>query len=358
MSAIRSYVLFPLLLGGLVLAEDIGLVLAEGIHGGLSGITLDQAPKNVAELKAMEKRIHAVLEKVQPCTVGVSGGSGVVVSKDGYVLTVAHLARRAGRVVWITFPDGRRFKGKTLGNDEGVDAALVKINGKGEWPFVEMGRSGELKNGQWCLAVGYPVGFAHDKPPAVRIGRVLRRDSNVIITDCTIMGGDSGGPLFDLQGKVIGISSRCDRRLASNLHVPIDAFRDQWSRLADGEDFNSRSDLELLLGALPALDVEDTGAEDADAEGARVGRVTAGSAAEKAGIKAGDVIVTFDGKKIRKFDDLSPILRRKKPGNRDPGNRDPGNRDPGNKVEIEVRRGEEVLKLEVSLGGNSREQRR
>ena len=126
------------------------------------------------DLKAIERQIQETLKRVMPAVVSVSGGSGVVVSADGYVLTVAHVGMRAGRHVTITFPDGRDVRGKTLGNDEGVDAGLIKIDGEGPFPFVPMGKSADVKAGTWCLALGYPVSFERGKPPALRIGRVQR----------------------------------------------------------------------------------------------------------------------------------------------------------------------------------------
>ncbi len=283
------------------------------------------APKNLDDLKALQQQIRRVAERVRPCTVGVSGGSGVVVSEDGYVLTVAHVGERAGRSVRITFPDGRRVQGKTLGNDHGMDAGLVKITTEGKWPFVEMGRSDSVKLGQWCLAVGYPVSFDRRKLPPIRIGRVLRRSSRTLVTDCAIMGGDSGGPLLDLEGKVIGIGSRCADQVTTNLYVPIDTFHDSWARLAKGEDFNSRVRVVAYLGVFP-------GTSEKEAE---IGKVTPGSAAEKAGMKPGDVIVKFDGQLLERYSDLPELVRRKKPKD---------------KVQLQVRRGEETLNLTVTLG--------
>src|SRR3954471_22586881 len=118
-------------------------------------------PKSLSELRALEARIQATIEKIVPATVGVGGGgSGVVVSKDGLIVSVAHVTQKAGREVQITFPDGKRAKAKTLGNFETADASLLKITDKGPFPFVDMGKSTEVKPGQWCLAVGYPVSFA------------------------------------------------------------------------------------------------------------------------------------------------------------------------------------------------------
>ncbi len=282
-------------------------------------------PVGIADLKTLEDAIQNVLKRVTPSVVGVSGGTGVVVSEDGHVLTVAHVGVRAGRDVTVVLPDGRRARGRTQGNDHGLDMGLVKITDPGPWPHVEMGKSGDLKMGQWCLAVGYPVSFEHGKRPVVRIGRVQRSISPLIITDCAIMGGDSGGPLFDLDGKVIGVSSRCENRITTNVHVPIDRFHESWERLTKGEDFNSRRDNVAFLGVGPG--------EEGDT--CRIGTVIPGSAAEKAGLQVGDIVVKIDGLELKGYADLPPIIRKRKPGE---------------EVEIEVRRGGKIVRLKATLG--------
>jgi serine protease Do len=283
------------------------------------------APASIADLKDMERQIRATLDKVTPSVVAVSGGSGVVVSEDGIVLTVAHVVGRAGREVTITFPDGRVVKGKTLGNDRGVDAGLVKITDEGSWPHAEMGKSAGLRAGQWCLTLGYPVSFERGKAPVVRIGRVLENQPSMIVTDGTIMGGDSGGPLIDLEGRVIGIGSRCDNTVTTNIHIPIDRYHDNWDRLVNGEDFNSLLSNVAFLGVAP----------DESSDDARIGRVIPGSAAEKAGIQVGDLILKLDGHELKEYAELPALIR---------------SREPGDEVEIEVRRGEETLKIEATLG--------
>jgi len=319
-----------LLLGAILIAwvppRAIAVVGAEPRREGADQAGDNGPPTSTADLKALERKIRAAVERVAPSVVAISGGgSGVVVSEDGYVLTVAHLGVQAGRSITLTFPDGKRVKGKTLGNDHGVDAGMIKITQKGPWPHAELGKSGDLKAGQWCLTLGYAVSFEQGKPPALRIGRVLRNEEAIIVTDGTIMGGDSGGPLFDLQGKIIGIGSRCDDTITTNLYVPIDRFHDHWDRLAKGEDFNSRARNVAFLGVGP----------DEDADELRIGRVVPGSAAEKAGIKVGDVILRFDGSRLDEYAELPPLV---------------GERKPGDEVEIEVRRGEKTFKVKATLG--------
>jgi serine protease Do len=282
-------------------------------------------PRGLADVKALEGRIRKTVAQVTPSVVSVSGGSGVVVSSEGFVLTVAHVGQRAGREVVVIFPDGRRARAVTLGNDRGVDAGMVKITDQGPWPAAEMGSSADLKPGQWCLTLGYPVSFEHGKSPAVRIGRVLSRQKTEVITDCTIMGGDSGAPLFDLDGKIIAIGTKCATSLAYNIHVPIDLFRDGWEPLARGQDFDSLASHRALLGIHPADDVEE----------ARVGNIISGSGAEKAGLKPGDVLLKFGGQELHQYVELPPLVEQHRPGD---------------KVEIELRRGTETLTLQVTLG--------
>ena len=146
-----------------------------------------------------------------------------------------------------------------------------------------------------------------------------------IVTDCTIMGGDSGGPLFDLEGNLIGIGSRCDDRLNINIHVPMDCYHRSWDRLAKGEDFDSLRPVIAYLGV---------GRSEGSDE-PRIGRVFEGSAAAAAGIQVGDVVVRFAGQEVSRYGDLPTLIEKRKPGD---------------EVEIEVRRGEIVHQLTAKLG--------
>ncbi|HYW79589.1 MAG TPA: trypsin-like peptidase domain-containing protein, partial [Thermoguttaceae bacterium] len=196
-------------------------------------------PQNAAQLAEIESQVRKVVAKVLPCVVGVqvgaSRGSGVIVSEDGYVMTAGHVVEEPGLEVTFTFPDGSEAKGTTLGRHKTSDAGLMKIDDEGKWPFVEKGRSDDLKPGAWCVAVGHPMGYQEERPPVVRVGRVLKSKGDVIQTDCLLVGGDSGGPLFDLEGKVIGINSRIGNSPTLNFHVPVDIFHENWDRLVNSE---------------------------------------------------------------------------------------------------------------------------
>jgi serine protease Do len=287
-------------------------------------------PENAADLKAIQAQVRKVLEKTMPATVGIrsgnSSGSGVIISKDGYVLTAGHVSAQPNRDVTVILPDGKTLKAKTLGGDHGIDSGLIKISEEKDYPFVEMGKSGDLKQGQWCIAAGHPGGFRKDRTPPVRLGRILVANDRLIQTDCTVVGGDSGGPLFDLEGKVIGIHSRIGGQITANIHVPIDAYRNGWDRMVKAEVWGGRGNNQnsVFLGVRL----------DTDAKGCKVAEVVDGSPALKAGLKANDVIAKIDGKAIENLDELSRFLRKKKPGD---------------EVTVEVKRGEETVNLKVKL---------
>ncbi len=283
------------------------------------------APENVEDLRAIQQQVKEVLKKVVPATVGIradgASGSGVIIDKEGRVLTAGHVSGAADRTVTIILPDGKEVKGKTLGANLGIDSGLIKITDKGDYPFVEMGKSSELKKGQWCIATGHPGGFRPGRTPVVRLGRILDARPSAVRTDCALVGGDSGGPLFDMQGRVIGIHSRIGGQITANLHVPVDTYRDTWDRLVKAE----------VWANVPYLGIEG----DPDGKDARITKIIKGAAAEKAGLQVDDVITSFDGKKIERYDDLPRQIMRKKIGD---------------KVAVEVLRGDKTVKLEVVLG--------
>src|SRR5262249_47816723 len=153
-------------------------------------------------------------DQVIPVTVclqvGAASGSGVIVSEDGLILTAGHVvAGKPGRPLAVIMPDGKRYKGKTLGfdpkNDSGMAQLTDKPEGGGKWPYAEIAPSKELKGGQWVIATGHPGGYKKGRQPVVRVGRIgtptfTQPDGvSFVQTDCTLVGGDSGGPLFDMK---------------------------------------------------------------------------------------------------------------------------------------------------------------
>jgi serine protease Do len=286
-------------------------------------------PESLDDLKAIQAQTHKVLEKVLPCTVGVrigdASGSGVIVSKDGYVLTAGHVSGAPGKKCKIILPDGKELAGKSLGRNDSIDSGMFKITDEGEWPFVEMGKSSDLKVGQWCIATGHPNGFQPGRSPPVRLGRIRLSDKNKVESDCTLVGGDSGGPLFDLDGKVIAIHSRIGTLTTTNVHVPVDVYTSSWNKLVKGVDIGSTKVSPGAASLGTYYDPDDD----------RKLNVVEGSPAEMAGLKSGDMILKFDGKDLSNFEDLVDAVREKKPGD---------------EVELLVQRGDRQLTLKVTLG--------
>ncbi len=269
---------------------------------------------NVDLLKKRQAEVQQLVKDVMPATVcirsanGSGSGSGVVISEDGLILTAAHVTAAAGKDLRVIFPDGKQVRAKSLGADIGRDAGMAKITDDGEYPFAEVGRSDTLSENQWCVAMGHAGGFDVKRTPPVRLGRVI---ANVrwIVTDCTLIGGDSGGPLFDLEGRVIGINSNIGSSLSQNQHVPVDVFHASWDRMLEGDVWNTRPPGDPnrpVLGInLDAPDVDN---------GVAIASVIPGSPADKAGVKAGDVIQKVNGRAMQNRAELIEFVSQMKVG--------------------------------------------
>jgi len=201
-------------------------------------------PKSLDELKALEARVRQTIAKMMPSVVAIrvagGQGSGVIVTRDGYVATAGHLLNQPGEKATFVMADGQTHSGIALGLDRNLDSGLMKLDGDGPWPFAEMGSTQGLKPGEWCVGIGHPFGFQEGRPPVVRVGRVLSNQPQSLRTDCAIVAGDSGGPLVDLTGRVLGIHSRIGAMISMNYHVPIDIYRSQWERLKSRQVMNEQ----------------------------------------------------------------------------------------------------------------------
>lgn len=310
-------------------AESAVSAAAEITTEQLQSLFVGRTPSSVAELRAMQEHVQKLIDMLSKCTVGVqvrnAQGSGVIVSKDGYVLTAAHVAGEPNVNATFILSDGRTVRGKTLGLFKTLDAGLMKITDSGEFPCAEMGSSAGLKEGQWCLAMGHPGGYQSDRGVVLRLGRVLLVRNDAITTDCTLVGGDSGGPLFDMEGKVIGINSRIASRLDANMHAPVGAFHDTWDRLVSAEAWG------YYPGQRPWIGV---GSEEGSS-GATIGTIQPDSPASRSKLQVGDVVVKFDGKDIGDFKELVEAV---------------ANCQPRQWVTLTVRRGEETEDIRLRIG--------
>lgn len=308
--------------------RDTGTPLASLLQGG--------TPQSLADLKAIQTHLQSLIEKLLPTTVAVqvgpAQGSGVIISPEGYVLTAAHVSGEPGRTAWLVLHDGTRISGTTLGIYRTLDAGLIKINQTEAgrvWQHATMGESRNVAPGQWCFATGHPGGFQADRPPVVRLGRVLSlNDNSTITTDCTLIGGDSGGPLFGMDGKVIGVNSRIGNPLTVNLHVPVNTFRDQWDRLARSDSWGHTPGREPFIGVQGEPESTD----------ATIHRVFPGTPAAEAGLKPGDLVLRFAGRRVPDFTTLQSYV---------------SDEEPGNRVTLLIQRNERTLEIQLVIGQRS-----
>lgn len=269
------------------------------------------------QLKTMEIQTKEVINKDSPATVALYSqtgdtGSGVIVSKDGLILTAAHVVEGADRMR-VIFSDGSEADARVLGANYSRDAAMVKIEGKGPWPYVELGDSDSLKAGDFVVALGHAKGFDPTRRAPVRFGR-LHTDGKqrFMISECTLIGGDSGGPLFDLNGRLVGIHSSIGPLLRINNHVPVSVFKADWERLLHSEHWGQLGINPMADPEMPAMGC--TFGQVFGVEGAVVADVVVGSPADQAGLQAGDVITSMGGRVLENPRDLFRELGRFRPG--------------------------------------------
>jgi serine protease Do len=257
-------------------------------------------------------------EGVAPRELPVRGqGSGFIVSSDGTILTNAHVVRDA-KDVTVKLTDRREFQAKVLGSDPKTDVAVLKIDAT-NLPTVPLGNARDLKVGEWVLAIGSPFGFENSVTAGVvsAKGRSLPADSYVpfIQTDVAVNPGNSGGPLFDARGEVVGINSQIFSRSGGyqglSFAIPIDlAAKVKDQIIATGKASHAR------LGVA----VQDVNQALADSfkldrpEGALVANVDTAGPADKAGLKTGDVIRKVDGRAIIASGDLPALIGQSTPG--------------------------------------------
>ncbi|HVL37027.1 MAG TPA: Do family serine endopeptidase, partial [Burkholderiales bacterium] len=246
-------------------------------------------------------------------------GSGFIVEADGVILTNAHVVDGADEVT-VRLLDRREFKGKVVGLDRHSDVAVVKIEAKG-LPTVKLGDPSQLRVGEWVLAIGSPYGFAHTATSGI-VSATARSVSNstyvpFIQTDAAVNPGNSGGPLFNLRGEVIGINSQIYSRSGGfqgiAFAIPIDVAANVKAQLmATGKVERGR--IGVTIQEVTQSLAESFGLDRP--RGALISSVEAGSPAEQAGIKAGDVVLAVQGKAIERSAELPLAVAAAKPGSR------------------------------------------
>ena len=277
----------------------------------------EPAPVSEAVLKAEQQRVDAIAKasKTAVCVfakAGQGGGSGVVISPDGYALTNFHVAKPAGSYMKCSMADGRLYDTVIVGIDPTGDVAMIKLLGRDDFPCAELGDSDQVNVGDWCFAVGNPFLLATDFQPTVTFGLVsgvhryqgpsgtLLEYADCLQTDASINPGNSGGPLFNAQGQLIGINGRgsFEKRGRVNVGVgyaiSINQIKNFMGYLHSGRIVDHAT-----LGATVASD------ED--------GRVVVSNLLESAdayrrGLRYGDEILSFGGRQVTTVNGFKNIL--------------------------------------------------
>lgn len=269
-------------------------------------------------------------------------GSGFIISKDGYILTNNHVVEGADTIL-VRMSDRREFDAKLIGTDPRSDLALLQIEAE-NLPILTLASDDDVEVGEWVLAIGSPFGLDYSVSAGIvsAKGRSLPTERNenyvpFIQTDVAINPGNSGGPLFNLEGEVVGVNSQIYTRgggsIGLSFAIPASVARNVVDQL--------KTDGKVTRGWL-GVSIQDVDKNLAESfglkrpRGALVAQVSKDSPAEKAGIKAGDVIVSFDGKKIPTSSDLPHVV---------------GLIAPGTTVPVEIIRDKKSRNIKVKVGG-------
>lgn len=270
-------------------------------------------------------------------TVPRGVGSGFIISDDGYIITNNHVISGASKIL-VTLNNGKEYTAKVIGADQRTDVALIKIEGGDKLPTLKIGDSNSLKKGQWVLAIGSPFGL--DSTVTSGIVSAINRDTGdylpFIQTDVAVNPGNSGGPLINLKGEVVGVNSQIVSRsggfMGISLSIPIDEAMQIVDQLKTSGKV-TRGRIGVQIGEVADEVAKALGLENSS--GALVSNVEKNGPADKAGILPGDVIIAFNGAEVKKWSDLPRIV---------------GQTKPDTEAEIEVwRRGKEQ-KLKITVG--------
>ncbi|MGH8254177.1 MAG: DegQ family serine endoprotease [Steroidobacteraceae bacterium] len=255
----------------------------------------------------------------QPPEEGV--GSGFIVSADGYILTNTHVVDNATRVT-VRLTDRREFTAKVIGSDDKSDVALLKIDAK-NLPTVRLGDPSKLRPGEWVVAIGSPFNFQNSVTAGIvsALGRPVPNGSsynyvNFIQTDVAVNPGNSGGPLFNMNGEVVGINSQIYSNTGSyaglSFAIPIDIANNVRQQLA-ASGHVTRGLIGVNIQPVSAALAESFGLDRP--RGAAVSSVVPGGAADKGGVKPEDIILSVNGRKIEQSSELPALIAGIRPGN-------------------------------------------
>jgi len=313
-----------------------GCVLVAGnLCAGAFMFNQQEVPKSKADLVAIQNALVENLEACRMATVsiriGEGFGSGVIVSAEGLILTAAHVTAEVNEEMTVILNDGSEHKALSMGLHSESDAAMMRIIDEGEYPYVEINKDNDYRLGHWVFALGHSGGFDLERGAVVRLGRIVMENDSTLHTDCKVIGGDSGGPLFGMSGELIGIHSRVSASLEQNMHVPMREYLKHWDALKGNEFLGDGPFAERPVKGSGFLGFAST---DTD-EGLLIGEVLEDGPAANAGIETGDVILELEGEALTDKEHFKSILKDKTRGE---------------EVELLIMRNGEQKKLTVKLG--------
>lgn len=254
-------------------------------------------------------------------------GTGVIISGDGLILSAGHVIGEPGRTFSITMHDGSTRRAESLGLSLYSDAGILRMTGDGPFPHVTVATMDEqCRKNDWCFALGHPGGLDAERGTVVRLGRVIDTDAFTIQSSCLLVGGDSGGPLFDLGGRLVGIHSRISPDSEGNFHVLAAAFHRRWDALLASRVLGEP-------GGWLGVSFDRT-TEVAEAP-LTVVNVVSGSAASLAGIRPGDRFTHVSGEPVRSFAEFKGFI---------------AELSPSETVSLTLERMGEPLTIQVTLG--------
>ena len=267
-----------------------------------------KAPETQEELLSIQSALIENYKKVRAATVSISVGegfgSGVLISEEGLILTAAHVTAGVDKVLTVILNDGTELEAVSLGLLSDTDAAMMKITEEGVFPYVEINRDNDYRLADWVFALGHSGGFDKERGPVLRLGRIVKDSDTTLQSDCKVIGGDSGGPLFDLNGKLIGIHSRVSKTVEQNMHVPIREYLNHWEVLNAGEFVGD--------GPFAKRPVKGSGflgfASTDSSEGLLITKLLTDGPADAAGVLVQDIVVALNDTAITDRESLKSTM--------------------------------------------------
>ena len=297
------------------------------------------------KLVALEKKITNTVEKVESSVIAIvmrdqsgqtiGSGSGVIVTEEGLVFTAAHVVQ-GQKEVFAILADQTEHKMEVLGMNMYKDAAVCQLPTNRKWPYAEIGDSDSLVVTDWVLAMGHGRGYDKTRTAPVRFGRVRAHNpGRFLTTDCPLIGGDSGGPLFDLEGNVVAINSSINGLAEFNVHAGVSGFKDDLTRMKKGEVWGDLLPNVIYTPETPVMGFEWYSIRDPRPI---IGVVRENSPAALSGIQRGDLITRIADERVNSQQAVKIAL---------------GRQTAGNTIEVEIQRGRNILTKNVNLKSRS-----